>query len=271
MKRKFLACDIDGTLIHDHQHISDKDLKAIQKFRKAGHYFALCTGRTETWTRPLLEQYHMHCDALILCNGSLLFDVDKNDHLKLTQISSSTLVNSLGKEIINYFYQLGDYTICWDDGKHTYEIADRLMNLTSSIIQEDSTVKISIDDFQHYQNNFITINVAPFVIDFQHSEETKKNMLFRWGDNIDVFRNQHYIDVSPKLSSKGQGILNMVKYLGEEFDLYAVGDSYNDLPMFETVGRSNTFVMENAEKELKTYGDTIVYRVENCIEILLSD
>ncbi|MGL4394794.1 MAG: HAD-IIB family hydrolase [Brevinema sp.] len=271
MKRKFLACDVDGTLIHDHQNISDKDLKAIKKFRESGNFFALCTGRTETWTRPLLEEFDLVCDALILCNGSLLFDVDKNDPLKWTEISSVTVPNKLGKEIIKHFYDLGGYTICWDDGIHTYEVADRLMKMTSTIIQEDSTIKFDMKDLENYENNFITVNIAPFTADIKQSEATKKEILTRWGDTVDVFRNQHYIDIGPKSSSKGQGILNMVAYLGEEFDIYAVGDSYNDLPMFKTVGKSNAFVMENAEAELKTHGDNIVYRVENCIDILLNN
>ncbi|MGL4562567.1 MAG: HAD-IIB family hydrolase [Brevinema sp.] len=270
MKRKFLACDVDGTLIHHDQKISTKDLNAIKKFRDAGHYFALCTGRTETWTIPILQEYNLHCDGLILCNGSLLFDVDKKDPLRLSQISSIAIDNAIGKEIINYFYKLKEFTICWDDGKDTYEIDDRLMTMSSTIIQEDSALKKSIKDFQEYTHSFVTINIAPFNTDITVSEQSKKDILSRWGTYVDVFRNQHYIDIAPKSSSKGQGILNMAHHLGEEFELFGIGDSYNDLPMFETVGKNNAFVMKNAEPELKKYSNNIVDSVSDCIEKLLN-
>lgn len=269
MKKKFLACDVDGTLIHHNQHISQQDLEAIKKFRKEGNYFALCTGRTETWTRPILEEYHLHCDALILCNGSSLFDVSPNNHLELKLISNQTIPNSIGKEIIEYFYSLNDTTICWDNGKNTFEISDRLMIMSSSIIQESSAIQKSIEECEKMTDPFLTINLAPFNADISRSEEFKKDILAKWGEYVDVFRNQHFIDVAPKSSSKGMGILNMVKHLNQEFDIYGVGDSYNDLPMFETVGKSNAFVMDNAEAELKKYGNNIVKTVADCIEILL--
>ena len=271
MKQKLLACDVDGTLIQGHtQHISQEDLNAIKKFRKAGHLFALCTGRTLVWTTPLIKKFEIQTDGLILCNGSMLYKTNPNSSLDITKIESNSIPNKIGLEILEYFYNLQDYTLYWDDGTTTYEMKDRLLSQLSTIIQENYSTHISIEEALQLTSDFVTIGATPMSCDIETAEQMKKTILEKWGDHVDSFRNQYFVDMAPINSSKGVGVKNFQSYLSNDVDIYAVGDSFNDLPMFETVGKSNAFLMANGESSLATYASNTVKTVAECIDIILS-
>lgn len=271
MKQKLLACDVDGTLIQSHkQHISKEDLDAIKRFREAGHLFALCTGRTLVWTTPLIKDFELQADGLILCNGSMLYKINPNSLLDITKIGSASIPNKIGLEILEYFYNLQNYTLYWDDGNTTYELKDRLLSQLSTIIQENYSTHISIEEALQLKADFVTVGATPMSCSVETAEQMKVTILEKWGNHITAFRNQFFIDISPIDSSKGQGIKNFQSHLSNEVDIYAVGDSFNDLPMFETVGKSNSFLMANGESSLATYASNTVKTVTECIDILLS-
>ena len=271
MKQKLLACDVDGTLIQSHkQHISKEDLDAIKKFRKAGHLFTLCTGRTLVWTTPLIKEFALQTDGLILCNGSMLYKTNPNSLLDITEIGNTSIPNKIGLEILEYFYNLQDYTLYWDDGKTTYEMKDRLLSQISTIIQENYSTHVSIEEALKIKANFVTIGATPMSCNIETAEQIKNTVLAKWGTHVTAFRNQYFVDIAPVDSSKGQGLINFQSYLSNDVDIYAVGDSFNDLPMFETVGKSNAFLMANGESSLATYASNTVKTVAECIDIILS-
>ena len=271
MKQKLLACDIDGTLIQGHeQFISQEDLDAIKKFRKAGHLFALCTGRTLIWTKPLIEKFNIQTDGLILCNGSMLYKTNPNSPLDITEIKNTSIPNKIGLEILEHFYHLKEYVLYWDDGTKTYEVKDRLLSQLSTIIQENYSTHISIEDAVKLTANFVAMGVTPMSCSVEDAEKVQKIISEKWNNQVDTFRNQYFIDVAPINSSKGNGIKNFQSYLSNDIDIYAVGDSFNDLPMFETVGKSNAFLMANGESSLATYTSNTVKTVTECIDIILS-
>ena len=271
MKQKLLACDVDGTLIQGHeQFISKEDLDAIKKFRKAGHLFALCTGRTLVWTKPLLENFKIQTDGLILCNGSMLYRVNPNSLLDITEIENNSIPNKTGLEIIEHFYHLKKYVLYWDDGNTTYEIEDRLLAELSTIVQENYSTHISITEALKLTGDFVAIGVTPLSCSVEEAEEVQKIISEKWDNRVDTFRNQYFIDVTPTESSKGNGIKKLQSHLPNDVDIYGVGDSFNDLPMFETVGKSNAFLMANGESSLTAYTSNTVKTVAECIDIILS-
>lgn len=268
MKQKLLACDVDGTLIFkDDQLIQQTDLDAIKKFTDAGHIFALCTGRTLTWTAPILDRFNLPVSALILCNGSMIYEVKDT---QINTIGTRCIPNNIGKEIIKYFYQLGNFSIYWDDGQDTYEIIDRLLEISSSIIQENYSQHITIEQLEEKAADFVTIGVTPFSADINIANDTKQKVLENWGNYVDAFRNQYFIDIAPIESSKGAGITYLLNHLQKDLEVYGIGDSFNDLSMFKTVGKENAFLMKHGDSELFPYAAHHVNSVADCIDILLS-
>lgn len=271
MKTKLLACDIDGTLVHRSQSLNKQDISAIKKFREAGHILSLCTGRTLAWTIPLLEDNSLHVDYLILCNGSQIYSVDKTNHTEVETMKSDWIPNNIGKEILNYFYEKENYTLYWDCGKEkTFEFIDRLICSKTSIIRDRYSEHVDRKYLDTVTSDFVTIGVTPLSANIEDaiilSEEIKK----RWGLQVTSCRNQHFVDIGSSNSSKGTGIDFLQRKIGNEIDIYGIGDSFNDIPMFQTVGKSHAFLVKNGEASLSKYADFMVSSVSECIDILLS-
>lgn len=74
--KKLIATDFDGTL-NINGEVSAYDREQIKRFREAGNYFGVVTGRGETFFSGLKER-GIDFDYLIVYNGSLIFDKDGN-------------------------------------------------------------------------------------------------------------------------------------------------------------------------------------------------
>ena len=88
-------------------------------------------------------------------------------------------------------------------------------------------------------------------------ENFKDKINEEFKDEIIAYRNDIYIDIVPKGCSKGEG----VKYLADQEDVnmkdvYAIGDSWNDVSMFNIT--ENSFTFDYVEKELKNHANYIV-------------
>ncbi len=269
MNQKLLACDVDGTILHHTRNgIDPKDIQAIKHLQSQGYLFAFCTGRTLTWIKPILEEHNLTVDALILCNGSLIYD-GKSD-FKL--IENNLIPNKIALEIMEYSYQLGNYIIYWDDGQNTYEMKDRSMSLVTmaSAVEDELSIFLPIEEAMMIKSDFATLGIAPITEKISDAEKTKEYILDRWGKHITATRNQFFLDISPLDSSKGAGITKLLKHWQKDVEVYAVGDSLNDLSMFQTVGKDHAFWMKNGDKELMSITDYHVNSVAECIDIILS-
>ena len=71
--RKILLSDFDGTLYVD-KRVSEADRAAIRRWRRAGHLFALATGRQWSDLARHLRSEGVEYDALLCLNGSECYD-----------------------------------------------------------------------------------------------------------------------------------------------------------------------------------------------------
>ncbi|MBQ7889429.1 MAG: HAD-IIB family hydrolase [Erysipelotrichaceae bacterium] len=79
----------------------------------------------------------------------------------------------------------------------------------------------------------------------------------------------YMIDIGPQNSSKGITIMELRDRFGvSPDDIIAVGDSENDIPMFEVVRRS--YCIDHASPKVKEHSDFAVESVEKVIELELN-
>ena len=100
-------------------------------------------------------------------------------------------------------------------------------------------------------------------------EEVEKICRFineKYSDEVVAYRNTYFIDVVPKGCSKGEGV-NYVKEREsiDTKDTYAIGDSYNDIPMFKEAGNSFTFETseDGVKKEVKYIVNSVAEAIKN--------
>ena len=76
---KYLACDLDGTLLRENQTISRENLEAIVNFKEAGNKFVISTGRNVDSIYDLFNDYpEIEYDYIVACNGAVVLDNNKD-------------------------------------------------------------------------------------------------------------------------------------------------------------------------------------------------
>ena len=66
---KLIASDMDGTLLNSKHTISKGNIEAIKIAQKNGLHFTIVTGRSYDMVKPLLDEFNIQCEC-ILMNGA---------------------------------------------------------------------------------------------------------------------------------------------------------------------------------------------------------
>lgn len=260
---KFLASDLDGTLVRNNKVI-DKDLRALKRLKELGNKVIVSTGRSMKGVLDVLREFPFEYDYLVMCNGGLI--VDKDNRI----IHEKVIPNKIQNEIITDFYNFGDSLIYYDDGNDTYVIENEFVD----------TSKVDSDFFNHFSDKVTLEHALSSTIDSQimsifnvsqsieKSEIVRENLLKKYSEHIEAFRNQCFVDIVPKHCSKGNAIMKILEVENKGTDsLYAVGDSLNDVSMFNITKNSYTF--NGAEEAVKPHADNIVDYVYEVVEDML--
>ena len=248
LEKRMLASDLDGTLILE-EKISQKDREAIKELRKRGGIFAISTGRPLNGIGILDNDDKIEIDYYVLLNGALILDSNRE------KISHKCIENNVLRDILGDILT-DDMKVGMDTGYTTYvynEIEDfpfdnvRLIKSIDEIKEEVSLLSITLDDKS-----------------FEEIEKLKDYINNKYGEKIIAYRNTKYIDVVSKGCSKGEGIKTIANLAGLEADkIYTIGDSYNDIAMFEL--SDNSFTFHRVEDGLKDIAKNIVEDVAECI------
>ena len=130
---KLLATDYDGTLKFG-DSVQEKDVKAIQEWRKAGNLFAIVTGRSKQSITRELEENNIQVDYLVTNNGGMVFD-DKGEILLET-----TLDNIMAIDLMYVSHEMPDvvsYTVNDGVNRHKVEVHPNLEEHRYANLQPD--------------------------------------------------------------------------------------------------------------------------------------
>lgn len=243
---KVLASDFDGTLIFNDK-FRKKDLEKIKEFQKAGNLVGLCSGRPFKGVYEFCKKY-VDLDFYILCTGALVLDKDGNELFKSTITKQS---------LENYFNRYQDkYEIYIQANKQIYTYDKKDM---------DSMVRTVITSLNEVEGDIYGISMNAI------SDENARKVCLDIEENfpeLATHQNKEYIDVTAKGCSKGLGINKLKEILNIE-EIAGIGDSYNDIPMLETVDTSFTF--PTSPDSLTSIVDYVVDSVAQAIDILNED
>jgi len=260
---RFLASDLDGTLVRDNKVI-DKDLKALKKLKELGHKVIVSTGRSLKGVKDILRRYPFEYDYLVMCNGGLI--VDKDNKI----IHEKVIPNEIQNKIITDFYNMRDSLIYYDDGNDTYMIENEsvdISNIDADFFNHFS-YKVTLEHALSNTRDSQIMSIFNVSQSIEKSEFIRNNLLEKYSKHVEAFRNQCFVDIVPKYCSKGNAIMRILEdeNKGTEM-LYAVGDSLNDVSMFNITKNSYTF--NSAEEVVKPHADNLVDYVYEVVEDML--
>jgi Cof subfamily protein (haloacid dehalogenase superfamily) len=250
---KVVFCDIDGTIKPRHKKISSRTEQAVKKLININVGFVLCTGRSRPMAMELAKQVD-NFGYIICSNGADVYNY-KTD----IQIFKDTLNLKAIKRLLK-ISQKTDSDVLIKCGKNNYKNRDFVSESPAEIVTIkqakklflEGVVQINIMNWNKQQMLNI-INQVEKMKDVVISNRTKSFIDKNFADPTDE---PFYIDVNNVGCSKGLGISKLTQFLQmSAIDTISIGDSTNDLSMFEQSGTD--VAVENSITELKNKADHI--------------
>lgn len=256
MKKIFIT-DIDGTLIH-YDERDGENIAAFKRLKENDNIAVACTGRSLEGVEMVEKEHEIKFDYYIVLNGAMILDSEKNivHRKEIRNKDVYNIINSIKSEFLN---------ISVNNGEKYYLVHGNGENL----IKEDDGFKLESLNLEEVLNQ----NILAIAIHYKKEdgkyiellEEICKMVNSQYGDFMVAYRNNHFIDIVPKGCSKGEG----VKYIEELFkidskDIFAIGDSGNDISMLS--GQENSFTFDYAEEEIKKHAKYVISSFSECID-----
>ncbi len=250
MKKYALASDFDNTLhFRDGKfgYIKDVDRQAIQRFRKEGSLFGICTGR------PLIGllnevRDNLEVDFNIVSTGSLICEFDE----KNTPIYQKTITKERALDMIHTWRGDVDFYLHADGLVYTFE-GFRHAYPSQIVLQDESEL-----------DGKVITGMSGHTTGFEVSEKIVAQMSTMY-DDVSIYQNNEWMDVVPLGVSKGTAILELKKMWN--IDVFGfIGDGRNDIPSLQAADVSFTFPY--ATDDVKAEADYIVESVAEAIEVL---
>lgn len=273
--QKLLASDIDGTLLLNSK-IHKKSISNIKRFKDEGHLFILSTGRPLGELKHLVNEYKLDVDAYVLCNGAFILDNDLN------KIKNFTINPKIVHDICSYVLKNNTFRVSVSDGYSSYLLKQKNLVSTKFLLNKSVFKKIIkmilgksskvqfLDKSKLLEKDYAINIISIYAIDnnVDNAEKLKNYINSNYGEFITAYRNKCFVDVVFKNCSKASGIEEICdKFKLSDDSVYVIGDSWNDLSMFERYTNSYTF--SYAEEELKPNAKNIVDAFYHCIDDIL--
>ena len=242
--RKIMFFDIDGTLMEDSptHYVPKSTVKALRKARKAGHLLFVNTGRpvinVDADVRRLgFDGYICGCGTYIECRGRELFYHTNTVELcqRMAELVRETDCAPLYERRDAFFFD------------QTTRDLPMIRDLRDTFRMQEKNVWRSADDPDFSFDKFV------IAYDERSDLAAFKAGIAPYFEFID--RGWGFGEMAPRGFSKRTGMEFILQHFGmEHTDAYAIGDSLNDLPMFEAAGTG--IAMGNGEK-LIPYADYV--------------
>lgn len=248
-----LACDLDGTLIKHNDGLDNprsvlkKDKERVERLAK-DHLFIVSTGRNKISTFNLFEReaIELKNGYYITSNGAKVYDCNKEC------IYEVNLENEVVLKVIDLYIKHNK------EGHLSCEIFD---GQEGRVFKNNEEVK-AFNNYNHIVSICVNSNRNE-IKDIENFYHEAFNTL----NDVSVLQNNWYVDVIPQNISKASAIKFILDKQEKDYFLAAVGDSYNDIPMFEIADKSYTF--NNSDDKVKVKADYLIDDLYECIDDLL--
>ncbi len=214
-KKYVIVSDLDGTFFASNGLPTENNLAAVERFKSAGHYFTIATGRF----RPQwCECANAPC---ILANGSFMLDVDRGEIINERTFDSKDAYELL-KEVCDVF---GNIRVRYTDRNDIHYLF-----LTDSDDEiSESWYKIVFESVIESENDtpYMRADLRR-ISDYLRSKYPDR---FRYN-----FSAPFLFELLQHGASKGVCIGDLKDYFkarGEDVTVVAIGDYENDMEMLE--------------------------------------
>lgn len=259
--RKLLSTDFDGTLVFNKQ-ISAADQEALATWREAGNLVVPNTGRSITALGSALAGFDVPFDAAVLYTGAVITDSERRP-VHVVPMPEGVPLWAL--DLFGDEPGVSTFVTTLDEDFHIHDtlgLGTELLTLFH---------RGSLADVEGR-----TVIGVPFHLGSEALIERVLDEVPRqWGDTVLAYRNQDFVDLVPGGSSKGSGMVELVRELtaeggafaGERISTWSIGDSWNDLSMHAAA--DHAFALPWSPEDVKEACDMVIGSVAELVELAL--
>ncbi|WP_175989944.1 HAD family hydrolase [Bacillus sp. Marseille-Q1617] len=259
-----ITSDMDGTLLNEHQEVSEANKKAILEAQKQGIEFMVATGRSYEEARYVLADAGIFCD-IICVNGAEVRNKDGEI------IHQAGIQSDHAKDIAAALNETGIYfEVYTDKGTYTenYEMGIELIvdifttanpEVTEEQVRQAARERFEkghinlVEDYGNIFNDESQLVYKFLVFSFDDDQLKAANEKLKGIGGIAVSSSgKENLEVNSIDAQKGFALQKLLKDKGLSAEqAMAMGDNLNDLSMMKVVGRP--VAMGNALDEIKEY------------------
>lgn len=258
--KKMIAIDLDGTLLNTKSGISAQNREALIRAKEAGYIVTICTGRATFDVKELLGDLDI---PIIAANGGTVHTegYELFSRITLDQEAGKRAAKALVERNIYFEVYTDDALLSPFDGKEKLKAEfdliksanpnEDLADLWEGAMTQFKQFGIKpVDDIREiFESNEPTYKLLCFSFDMNKLNEAR-NLLADMPELSLTSSGKHIIEVLPKESGKGHALKKLAAHYGvDRSHIYAIGDSPNDLSMFEEAG--HRIAMGNAVDVIK--------------------
>ena len=263
---KLIASDLDGTLLDEPNRISKINLDAIEYAYQKGAKFCFATGRDLQSVKDITCLLK-HKPVLLLGNGSEVYDEDEN------LVFQNFFNNKYLEEVCEIMNEHDiPHMIFTTDGFYTttdpVEVRQRFIERIGKIRNQEMAYifatnmdkpcnnLVQIEDIKEFAKTKKVLKVEGFHYNSKPVEDVKK-VLEKFTELSHLSTGKNNVEVTNLTATKGLALKRYCEYANiKEDEVRVMGDSHNDLSMFEFFKYS--FAPENSIQEIKDYAYKVV-------------
>ena len=258
MDYSLIAVDMDGTLLNDSAQISAKNLDAIERISKSGVQVVPVTGRTY-YEIPLSARDCPYIRYFVYSNGAGIYDKERGTVYSSTvPVETASAIFSILDsyetfiEIYSDLHPWADITKLNESSFEKYKIDPRFRKVILSCRRgvENIGERLKNGEFKAelFDVFFSSMGERGECYKRLRAEFPEIEITSSMGNNLEIMNGGTH---------KGSGLLALCRMLSAKPEkVIAVGDSGNDLRLFESAGRC--CAVSNACAELKEMATDII-------------
>ena len=230
-----VAVDLDGTLIGESLVISDEDRAAIMAALRHGYEMCLASGRLFAASRPYAQALGLRGPIIVL-QGAAAYDLRSEKRLFCTPLPRETALAAYDYLKEREFH----LQLYFDDQLYLDELNERAKYyLTLSRIEP-----VMVSDLRELLTTEPPQDPDPIkvlaIAEPEQVNATIPQLAQKLGSKANVFRSlPRFLEATHPDANKGYALRKIAAHLGINMsNTAAIGDSDNDIPMFEVAGRS---------------------------------
>ena len=255
---RYIASDLDGTLISSDNEVSEENLDAIDRMHNAGVRFIVLTGRT-LYEVPLELRHNDSIDYIIYSNGVGIWD------RKRGLLKNNFIDDEKAKKVFEILSEYETFTEIYSGGR-PYVDASKFdsehflyYKIDKGFIPEMNKSRVKIPSLRKIIDDG-NDKVEMFDVFFRYEKERQECLKRLKNDFDDLFVTSsmsNNLEIVRAGNSKGNTLIEFCNKMGIDIKSVTVlGDSRNDISAFETDAKG--YAVANACDELKKLADKVI-------------